>query len=76
MMNKRKLWCFMQAFSYPLSILGILALIFLAVVTGTPGILVILLVVPAIIIIAFFLFSAINGLLECYEDYRFRIRKD
>ena len=48
-MNKRKLWCFMQAFSYPLSIMGILALIFLGLVTKTPEIT----MIPAVLIIAF-----------------------
>ena len=77
-MNKRKLWCFMQAFSYPLSVMGILALIFLGLVTKTPEIT----IIPAVLIISFvtaliivFLIgSTFVGLLECWEDYRFKTK--
>ena len=75
-MNKRKLWCFMQAFSYPLSIIGILALVvLLGLVTKTPEIVIIPFIIPVAFAVALFIGFAVKELLDCYENYRNRVRK-
>ena len=75
MMNKKKLWCFIQAFSYPLSIMGILVLILLGMVTKTPEIVLILIIIPIGIVVVYLIGSVVTGLFECYEDYCLRIEE-
>ena len=74
-MNKRKLWCFIQAFSYPLSIMGVLALILLGLVTKTPEIVLILIIIPIGLVVVYLIGSVVMGLFECYEDYCLRIEE-
>ena len=74
-MTKKKLWCFMKAFSYPLSLAGMFLLIFLGVATERPEIIG-LIVIPAGLTVTFlFLIYAVKELLGCYEDYRSRVRE-
>ena len=39
-------------------------------------ILVVLMIIPALIVVGLILGCVLEGLLDCYEDYRFRIKKD
>ena len=68
---RRKLWCFIQAFSYPLSIMGVLALILLGLVTKTPEIVLVLIIIPIGLVVAYLIASIVEGLCKCYEDYLF-----
>ena len=75
MMNRKKLWCFMKAFSYPLSILGIFAFMLLAVAIEMPEIMVILAIISIALIVIFVLAHVLDGLSECYDDYEEKIEE-
>ena len=77
MTGRKKLWCFMQAFSYPITIVSLLGLLTVPIMLGywtiAFGAAIIISTIVALIIAALILGSMLEALIECYEDYRFMV---